>query len=230
MSTQEKTTQTILANEARNIQLAIAKLQQLTEKEGDTLSLLEKLTPEEKEDPELTLVEAYERGVVNFSLKFFGPNLSNYGFTDIDDEIHAAMVQLITESGWEISEPACSYDVYHTPPETKGEEYKRRSDPQIIHHLQIRELSTLKEILANAYDLVADDLANCGQLCRIAKTGQENLNLGYCELKDVFGNTHVYVIFLEKKKMADGEKRIYHLHCSRVPRDYKPQRYMLIKK
>lgn len=103
------------------------------------------------------------------------------------------------------------------------------SDIDIINKFDVCSLSSLDEILVTAHDVILDHTYGEGVLINeVEKDGQENLNIGYCELTDETG-PHIYVIYLESMgKKSDG-KMHYNLRHTKIPCTYKANHYFLLK-
>lgn len=92
------------------------------------------------------------------------------------------------------------------------------------HFYDLVRVSDFKDILA-----IADDFTEYNPLYyktfNELKRKSRNIDLGYCYLLDENNERSLYVIFVECYPKGKD-----HLHCTKVPRVYKPGRYFLVPK
>ena len=106
---------------------------------------------------------------------------------------------------------------------------EKTSDVGIITQFDIEELSSFDEIFINIHHLIGGSMQNEGLLHEISQAGQENINIGYCLLKNADGKRVPHVVWLERKLNEKGELLEHHIHSEAIPRLYKVNRYMLLK-
>lgn len=141
-----------------------------------------------------------------------------YYFSAIDEEIFNPICD-----GSDFEDIARVYSFAKTTKDTTG-------DSEIIYQYDLKELSSVSEILCTVTHFIKEEMAGVkGVISTIREEGQQNLNIGYCLLKDKNGEEDVYVVYLECFEQVLGKMNVYHLHCTRLPRKYKRNRFMLLK-
>lgn len=222
MSTQENVKPLILDMVVGNRLNEIAMLEKRITENREAISQIHIGLTENKK-VQFKKIGEYSRGAETVRLSFFQTVGNNQYEIDVIDPIIAKRIVAMQMSAkFGVLDGQRSYEHYKTIDPGV-------SDVDIINKFDISDLATLDEILVTAYYLIMDDLHQKGVLVKIGEDGQENLNLGYCELADETG-PHIYVVYLERMgKKADG-KMHYHLHYTKIPRTYKANRHFLVKK
>jgi hypothetical protein len=222
MPTQENVKPLILDKEVGNRRNEIAMLEKRIAENRKVISDIPMFLSETKKAKLIKMGE-YSRDAGTVKLSFFQTNHNTEYVVDVIDTIIAKQMVAMQMSGKsEVSDGPRSYEHYKTVDVWT-------SDIEIIHEFNVSELSSLDEILVNAYYMIMDDLHGIGTLVAIAEDNQENLNLGYCELTDETG-PHIYVVYLERMGKKDDGRMHYHLHYTKIPRTYKANRHFLVKK
>jgi hypothetical protein len=195
----------------------------LLEKEMDKLRDLEVAIKMEFDyTTALELYGEYQRKEVEVNLKFFTTEQATHVFSGVSNPIKRVLAEMAIARENTFLCSGVHYNLYRTfQPEI--------SDVHIIEICNITELSTFKQVLATAFDLIAENFRECGLLCDIVKSGQQVLNLGYCLLKDDNGVEKIHVLYLEVFPHKEGNKPKYSFCAREVPKKYlTPNQYMLI--
>ena len=136
-----------------------------------------------------------------------------YQFTDID--------KIILEYAPKSRRDAITDECRAYSLENIGE--KRINDLDLFTSGKVK-FSSMKSVLVTTMFCVNLDLQDKGPLYLVSKNGQENLDIGYVPIM----YKGIFRIYIERLKRKSGEKALYHLHASVVPREYKPNRHSLI--
>lgn len=109
------------------------------------------------------------------------------------------------------------YNLYRSSPGQKTSDITR-------YLYDMVRISSMREILAIVGTLTEYESLYHSIFVE-QKRKSRNIDIGYAFLRDEKGERDLYVIFIE---VYPGERG--HLHCTKVPRMYKPNRYFMVPK
>ena len=168
--------------------------------------------------PDLLLGKSAEKPYVTLTLNHKTIDFNGKAKILIDDNIAEILRQIDV---YDITGPQ-NFRLYMS-----GDE--KVTDLDIVKTHNISKLMQVSQAVACALYLIAMDIEKGGALYEISQHGHENINIGYCDLKDQTSTMLPHVVYVEKPKRFDeAQVREYHIHSSVFPRPYKPKRFLLV--